>query len=120
MPVNSCILICVYPFSNRNSFNRFIVKSPRKLCQIDLLKNRVKLTYTVTTGVMRMNLYREIFFHVLCGQKMKIGFPNLEGNIQALLESICHQTLEKRKEVIHDDSLDDPECFAKIEKIVCL
>ena len=59
-----------------------------------------------------MNLYREIFFHVLCGQKMKIGFPNLE--------SICHQTLEKRKEVIHDDSLDDPECFAKIEKIVCL
>ena len=69
---------------------------------------------------MRMNLYREIFFHVLCGQKMKIGFPNLEGNIQALLESICHQTLEKRKEVIHDDSLDDPECFAKIEKIVCL
>lgn len=67
-----------------------------------------------------MDLYREIFIHVLCGQKMKIDFPNLEGNIQALLESTCYQTLEKTKEVMHDDSLNDPECFAKIEKNVCL
>jgi hypothetical protein len=67
-----------------------------------------------------MDLYQEILIHVLCGQEMKIGFPNLEGNIQALLDSACYQTLEKIKEVIHDDSLDDPECFAKIEKIICL
>ena len=56
-----------------------------------------------------MDLYQEILIHVLCGQEMKIGFPNLEGNIQALLDSACYQTLEKIKEVIHDDSLDDPE-----------
>ena len=67
-----------------------------------------------------MDLYQEILIHLLCGQEMKIGFPNLEGNIQALLDSACYQTLEKIKEVIHDDSLDDPECFAKIEKIICL
>lgn len=67
-----------------------------------------------------MNLYREIFFHVLCGQKMKIGFPNLEGNIQALLESIVIRHWRKEKKSSMTTAWMTPECFAKIEKIVCL
>lgn len=55
-----------------------------------------------------MDLYQEILIHVLCGQEMKIGFPNLEGNIQALLDSPVIRRWRKIKEVIHDDSLDDP------------
>ena len=70
-----------------------------------------------------MNLYREKYgkkqIHVIDSESASCGETQIVKK-QALLESICHQTLEKRKEVIHDDSLDDPECFAKIEKIVCL
>ena len=36
-----------------------------------------------------------------------------------LIELNCYQTLKKIKAIIEDDSLDDPECFYRIEQIVC-
>lgn len=32
----------------------------------------------------------------------------------------CYQTLQKIRDIVRDESLDDRECFAKIEEIVCL
>ena len=35
-----------------------------------------------------------------------------------LIELNCYQTLKKIKAIIEDDSLDDSECFMRIEKII--
>lgn len=41
------------------------------------------------------------------------------GDPALLIEAECYQALKKIKAIIEDDSLDDPECFEKIERIVC-
>ena len=35
------------------------------------------------------------------------------------LENRCFEVLGRIREILADDSLDDPECFQRIEKIVC-
>ena len=35
------------------------------------------------------------------------------------LENCCFEILGRIREILADDSLDDPECFQRIEKIVC-
>ncbi len=35
------------------------------------------------------------------------------------LESRCFGILERISQIIADDTLDDPECFQRIEQIVC-
>ena len=45
--------------------------------------------------------------------------PNFEENLQKVIETQCYQALQKIKAIIEDDSLENPECFMKIEKIVC-
>ena len=37
---------------------------------------------------------------------------------QKWLEGKCHQALQQIQTVLSDDSLDDPECFMRIEKII--
>ena len=37
----------------------------------------------------------------------------------ALLESKCYQTLKEIVRIVRDERLEDPECFRKIEDIVC-
>lgn len=36
------------------------------------------------------------------------------------VEIRCYNILMKIKEVLEDDDIDDPECFLRIEKIVCI
>ncbi len=66
-----------------------------------------------------MELYKEIFAHALTYGKLQLVFPWKEDDILNITENICYQTLQKIKAVIEDDSLEDKECFYKIEKIVC-
>jgi len=35
------------------------------------------------------------------------------------LENRCAAVLERIRRIVADDSLDDPECFRRIEQIVC-
>lgn len=65
-----------------------------------------------------MELYREVLLTLLQQQRIQITFPDLQVNAQDFVECQCYQALEKIKTVIHDDSLDDSECFAKIEEII--
>lgn len=41
-------------------------------------------------------------------------------NLERIIEKECYKALEEIKEIILNDELEDGECFAKIEKIVCL
>lgn len=64
-----------------------------------------------------MELYEEILLYHL--QKMLDETHTSKTDPCLIVESICYQALKKIKAIIEDDSLDDPECFMKIEQIVC-
>ena len=65
-----------------------------------------------------MELYEEIIIQLL--KEHPESFLRRESNASFanLFEHTCYQTLQKIKAIIEDDSLDDPDCFWKIEKIV--
>ena len=63
-------------------------------------------------------MYKEILAHALTYGQIQIVFPNQDTDILKLTENICYQTLQRIKGIIEDDSLDDKECFAKIEQII--
>ena len=65
-----------------------------------------------------MELYKEILAFALTQGEVKISFADNETDISAIVESACYQALQKIKAIIEDDSLDDTECFMKIEEIV--
>ncbi len=67
-----------------------------------------------------MELYKEILIKVLKSCEVNITFSNLDINAEKIIELECYITLQKIKTIIEDDSLEDKECFMKIEKIICL
>ena len=54
-----------------------------------------------------MELYEEIL-------------ETIQLNAEKFVEMRCYQALQKIKTIIEDDSLNDRECFYKIEEIVCV
>ena len=44
----------------------------------------------------------------------------MEFDMEKLFEKECYIVLEWIKAILNDETLDDKECFEKIEKIVCL
>ena len=67
-----------------------------------------------------MELYQEILVNILKNEEMKIIFPNLQIDINGIIESECYKALQKIKNIVEDDTLNDSECFEKIEEIVCV
>lgn len=63
-----------------------------------------------------MALYEELFADICAKNRVHLSFPDLE----TLTEQTRYQLLLEIQKVIQDDSLDDPECFIRIEKIVTL
>ncbi len=66
-----------------------------------------------------MQFYKEILAHALSKGEIKITFPGEETDLCQIVENEAYKTLQKIKDILSDDSLDDPECFMKIEEIVC-
>lgn len=65
-----------------------------------------------------MDLYKEILVNILEQENVEITFTNLTINSEKIIENQCYKALNEIKSIIEDDSLDDKECFMKIEKIV--
>ena len=65
-----------------------------------------------------MDLYKEILVNILAENHVEVTFPDIDIEISKLFEKKCFQALKKIKTVIEDDSLDDPDCFNKIEEII--
>ncbi len=65
-----------------------------------------------------MDLYKEILSNALSSEKIQITFPNLKISPTEIIESECYQALQKIKAIIQNDSLNDSECFMKIEEII--
>lgn len=67
-----------------------------------------------------MELYKEILTHALVHGEVQISFSGKDPDITKIVESTSYQALQKIKAIIEDDSLEDKECFMKIEQIVCV
>lgn len=67
-----------------------------------------------------MELYGEILAKVLAEREVKVTFSGTEVDAKEIVELECYRALQRIKAVIEDDSLNDSECFAKIEEIVCV
>jgi len=56
-----------------------------------------------------MELYEEILLYEL---KRRMNF---DIDAASFISNTCYLTLQKIKAIIENDSLDDPECFQRIE-----
>ena len=64
-----------------------------------------------------MELYAEVLSELVRKGDIKINLS--DENLIGLLESELYITLENIKAIISDESLEDKECFYKIERIIC-
>ena len=65
-----------------------------------------------------MELLKEIMIQVLMSEDIQISFPGLQLDIAQIVEPKCYQAIKRIKAIIEDDSLEDSECFMKIEHII--
>ncbi len=67
-----------------------------------------------------MDLSEEILLHLLERReaKIEVTFPGLNFTAAELVESAAYCALAQIKKILEDDSLQDEECFGKIEAIV--
>ena len=67
-----------------------------------------------------MELYKEILCQILKTDGYEILLPKQEKTISEIIELKCYQALCEIKKILEDDTLDDKDCFERIEKIVVI
>ena len=69
-----------------------------------------------------MELYREMLVKLPAQHdgEIQVTFPELEGTAAQLVECASYQALVKIQDILRDDTLSDPECFQKIEEVLCV
>lgn len=67
-----------------------------------------------------MKLYQEMMTKILSNEVMEVSFPNFNVNPSEVLEMQCYKALSKIKLILEDETLNDAECFDKIEEIICV
>jgi len=65
-----------------------------------------------------LDLYREILAKVLEQEKAEIYFPDLSIDATEIVSQKSYQTLMKISRIIRDDTLNDKDCYRKIEAII--
>ena len=64
-------------------------------------------------------LLGDIIARAIAAGKIRISFDGMECTMAELVEGECFQAIQKIQAILADDTLDDPDCFYKIEEIVC-
>lgn len=67
-----------------------------------------------------MDLAIQLLSKLLKRRQIRVTFLDLKLTAQEMVEASSYQALCQIREILRDDSLSDPECFEKIERIVCL
>ena len=67
-----------------------------------------------------MELYTELLAYCLSKEHAEIRFPDLELNADAIIDKQCYHALKNIREIILDDTINDSDCFLKIEEIICV
>lgn len=66
-----------------------------------------------------MELFEEIMADTLAEIILDHLRHDNHASLKQHIEGICYKTLEKIRNIVQDDSLDDVQCFMKIEEIIC-
>lgn len=66
-----------------------------------------------------MELCKEILTEILSRADVQVSFTNLSIDADKIVEMECYKALRRIREILDDDTLEDSECFYKIEEIVC-
>ena len=61
----------------------------------------------------------ELYEKILCETIAREVIPALNIDPAQLVEMKCYQAIQSIRRILADDSLEDPECFYRIEEIVC-
>lgn len=67
-----------------------------------------------------MEFYEELLLKQLSPEILNQIFKNMHFDLNAILHDACYYALREIKKVLEDDSLEDAECFEKIEQIVSI
>ena len=75
---------------------------------------------TIVNEVKSMELYEEIILHALRNERaiISVSFPDMKLNAQELVGAASYGALIGIQHILKDDTLNDEECFYKIEEIV--
>lgn len=65
-----------------------------------------------------MDEFFQILAHAVKNGKLKISFPNTRLTPEEIVEMKCYAALCQIRRIIADASMDDSECFYKIEQII--
>ncbi|HIT08872.1 MAG TPA: hypothetical protein IAB55_07300 [Candidatus Merdivicinus faecavium] len=65
-----------------------------------------------------MELYKEILSRMLREETVHVVFPDLKIDGEKIVQMGCYQALQKIGDIIRDETLEDEECFLKIEEII--
>ena len=66
-----------------------------------------------------MEMIQELFVSFIRSEYSKITVSE-KIDFERIIEKECYKTLKKIKEIIRNEELEDSDCFARIEEIVCL
>lgn len=67
-----------------------------------------------------MEFFKDFLIKVLTDNRINITMQLPFNEVLVMFESECFVMLKKIKAVIDDESLNDKECYRKIEQIICL
>lgn len=62
----------------------------------------------------------ELYIKILADFYAKHGYLEQMVDPTTIIQDRCYQALCRIREILCDDTLEDPECFLKIEEIVCV
>ncbi len=65
-----------------------------------------------------MELYEQMLLKILDHQTELSSVDSQE--LKERFNSECYRALQKIQEILKDDTLDDNQCFYKIEEIICV
>lgn len=66
-----------------------------------------------------MELFTQLFIKALEGRKVEVTFTGGDFDLKESIESASVAALGRIREILKDATLEDTECFKKIEAVVC-
>ena len=62
----------------------------------------------------------ELYERILCEEIARRMLPVVQEQGAQMVEMRCFEAIREIYRIVADERLDDPECFARIEEIVCV
>ena len=63
-------------------------------------------------------MYEQILVKALENETVQVVFPNVKLNPTEIVQLNCYQAIEKIRDVLQNEDLEDVDCFMRIEEIV--